>query len=56
MQPLTLADELVLSLTSANIILDCNWPDLPVDNDNLAIRAAMAFQEATSENFGVHLR
>ncbi len=56
MQPLTLADELVLSLTSANISLDCNRPDLPVNNNNLAIRAAMAFQEATSQTFGVHLR
>ena len=56
MQPLTLADELVLTPRAADIILDCNRPDLPVDKNNLAIRAALAFQEATSESFGVHLR
>ena len=51
MQPLTLADELVLTLTTADIALECNRPDLPVDKDNLAIRAAVAFQEATSQTF-----
>ena len=56
MQPLTLADELILTLGAADIILDCNRPDLPVDKNNLAIRAALAFQEATSESFGMHLR
>jgi 4-diphosphocytidyl-2-C-methyl-D-erythritol kinase len=55
-QPLTLADEVVLSLTSANITMECNRSDLPADRDNLAIRAAMAFQDATSQTFGVHLR
>ena len=56
MQPLTLADELVLTLTTADIALECNRPDLPLGKDNLAIRAAVAFQEATSQTFGVHLR
>ncbi len=56
MQPLTLADELVLTLTAADIALECNRPDLPLGKDNLAVQAAVAFQEATSQTFGVHLR
>jgi 4-diphosphocytidyl-2-C-methyl-D-erythritol kinase len=56
MQPLRLADELVLTLGAADISLACNRPDLPVDKSNLAVRAVLAFQEATSETFGVHLR
>lgn len=56
MQPLSLADELVLTLGGAGIALDCNRPDLPVDKSNLAVRAALAFQEAGSQTFGVHLK
>ena len=33
MQPLSLADELVLTLGTADITLDCNRPDLPVDKE-----------------------
>jgi 4-diphosphocytidyl-2-C-methyl-D-erythritol kinase len=56
MQPLSLADELVLTLGGADISLECNRTDLPVDKGNLAVRAALAFQEATSQRFGIHLR
>jgi 4-diphosphocytidyl-2-C-methyl-D-erythritol kinase len=56
MQPLSLADELVLTLGGAGIALECNRPDLPVDKSNLAVRAALAFQEAVSQRFGVHLK
>jgi 4-diphosphocytidyl-2-C-methyl-D-erythritol kinase len=56
MQSLTLADDLVITLGAADISLECNRPDLPSDKSNLAVRAALAFQEATSETFGVHLR
>ena len=56
MQPLSLADELVLTLRAAAISLECNRPDLPVDEGNLAVRAALAFQKATSQTFGLHLR
>ena len=53
MQPLSLADELVLTLGGLISSMECNRPDLPVDKDNLAVRAALAFQEATSQTFGV---
>lgn len=56
MQPLSLADELVLTLGATGITLECNRPDLPADEGNLAVRAALAFQEAASQTFGVHLR
>ena len=56
MQPLTLADELVLTLTSAGIILECDQPGLPLNQENLALRAAVAFQKATSRTLGVRLR
>jgi 4-diphosphocytidyl-2-C-methyl-D-erythritol kinase len=56
MQPLSLADELVVTLSEATITLECNRPDLPIDRDNLAVRAVFSFQEATSQTFGVHLK
>jgi 4-diphosphocytidyl-2-C-methyl-D-erythritol kinase len=56
MQPLSLADELVLTLGGTGVVLECNRPDLPVDTGNLAVRAALAFREAASETFGVHLK
>jgi 4-diphosphocytidyl-2-C-methyl-D-erythritol kinase len=56
MQPLTLADELVLTLAGADIALACNRPDLPLGQENLAVRAAVAFQEAASQTFGVRLQ
>lgn len=56
MQPLSLADELVVTLGGDEIRLECNRPDLPVDRSNLAIRAALAFQEAISQSFGMHLK
>jgi 4-diphosphocytidyl-2-C-methyl-D-erythritol kinase len=56
MQPLTLADELVLTPATADLSLECNRPELPLGKENLAIRAVMAFQRATSQTFGVHLK
>lgn len=56
MQPLSLADELVVTLAGDTITLECNRPELPVDQGNLAVRAALAFQEATAQTFGVRLK
>ncbi len=53
---LTLADQLVAELREqAGITLDANGADLGPDAENLAVRAAIAVLEATSQNFGVHL-
>lgn len=56
MQPVTLNDELAISHAAAGIGLECDHPDLPVDERNLAVRAAMAFQAAVSRRFGVRIR
>lgn len=56
MQPLTLADELVLTLSENDIVLECDQPDLPLGKDNLAYRAAEAFRKASSRTFGIHLK
>lgn len=56
MQPLTLADELILSLTGEVVHLDCDHPTLPRDDANLAVRAARLFQQEVGRPFGVHLR
>lgn len=56
LQALTLADELVISRQGSDIRLECNRLDLPQDEGNLAVRAALAFQEASGQRFGVYLR
>ncbi len=56
MQALTLADELTITRQGGDIHLECDRLDLPLDEGNLAVRAARAFQEASGQRFGVHLR
>jgi 4-diphosphocytidyl-2-C-methyl-D-erythritol kinase len=56
MQPLTLADELLVSLAGEGIALACDDPGLPSGEANLAWRAARLFQEETGQKPGVSLR
>ncbi|MBM4286640.1 MAG: 4-(cytidine 5'-diphospho)-2-C-methyl-D-erythritol kinase [Deltaproteobacteria bacterium] len=56
MQPLSLADELNLTVVGESLALECNHPDLPWDEGNLALRAALAFQESASQKFGLRIR
>jgi 4-diphosphocytidyl-2-C-methyl-D-erythritol kinase len=55
MQPLTLADELLVSLAGKGIALECDAPGLPSGEDNLAWRAARLFQEEMGQKLGVSL-
>jgi len=48
-----LYDEIVLDPTSADISLTCSDPALPVDDGNLALRAARRFFEALGRSGGV---
>lgn len=58
MQPLTLADDLELSLQKAGtaITLSCSHPELPTDARNLAVQAARLFRHSVGGRFGLHLR
>jgi 4-diphosphocytidyl-2-C-methyl-D-erythritol kinase len=55
MQPLTLADELNVSLGGEGIRLECDSPELPPGPENLVWRAASLFQEETGQHRGVLL-
>jgi 4-diphosphocytidyl-2-C-methyl-D-erythritol kinase len=55
MQPLTLADELTVSLEGIDIQLECDRPELPRREDNLVWRAAQRFQDETGQRLGVRL-
>ena len=55
MQPLTLADELTVTLDGEGIWLACDAPDLPCGPENLVWRAALRFQEETGLQQGVQL-
>jgi 4-diphosphocytidyl-2-C-methyl-D-erythritol kinase len=55
MQPLTLADELTVTLAGEGISLTCDGPELPQGEDNLVWRAARQFQEETGLTPGVRL-
>jgi 4-diphosphocytidyl-2-C-methyl-D-erythritol kinase len=55
MQPLTLADELILSRQGAGLSLECDHPELMQQEENLIWRAARAFEEATGRESGVHI-
>jgi 4-diphosphocytidyl-2-C-methyl-D-erythritol kinase len=48
-----LYDEIILNPTSAEICLTCSDPALPVDDGNLALRAARCFFEALGRSGGV---
>lgn len=51
-----LYDEILLNPASATIALRCSDPSLPVDDGNLAFRAARRFYEALGRSGGVEIR
>jgi 4-diphosphocytidyl-2-C-methyl-D-erythritol kinase len=55
MQPLTLADELTVSLGGEGIRLECDSPELPGVAENLVWRAARQFQDETGQKLGMLL-
>ncbi len=55
MQKLRLADKLTLRLTPEGISLTCDDPSLPVDEGNLAVRAARLFFQHTGRRGGVRM-
>jgi 4-diphosphocytidyl-2-C-methyl-D-erythritol kinase len=56
MQPLALADELIVSTAAApGLTLECDHPDLPRGEDNLVWRAALRFAQETEWQPAVHL-
>jgi len=55
MQPLTLADELTVTLGEDGIRLTCDAPELPCGEENLVWRAAARFQAETGQQPGVFL-
>jgi len=50
-----LYDEILLNPTSAGITLTCSDPSLPMDDGNLALRAARRFFEAVGRRGGVEI-
>jgi 4-diphosphocytidyl-2-C-methyl-D-erythritol kinase len=56
MQPLTLADELTVTLTGAGISLECDHSELPRGERNLVWRAARLFLDEAGLQRGVRLR
>jgi 4-diphosphocytidyl-2-C-methyl-D-erythritol kinase len=55
MQPLTLADELTVTLGGRGITLECDDPGLPTGEGNLAWRAAQNCAAAAGWEGGIHL-
>jgi 4-diphosphocytidyl-2-C-methyl-D-erythritol kinase len=55
MQPLSLADELTLTVGSGGISLACDGADLPQGRENLVWRAAENFLAASGLERGIHL-
>ncbi len=59
MQKLALYDHVQLEQVEERVFLECPDSDLPVNEDNIALRAAMLFrsslQERLPDNFGVHI-
>lgn len=55
MQPLTLADELTVTLAGEDINLRCEAAELPQGEENLVWRAAARFREETGQQFGMRL-
>lgn len=56
MQPLSLADELIITPTAPGIFLDCDQPGIPRGPGNLVWQAAMEFQQATGRKVGAHIQ
>lgn len=55
MQTISLADLVTLENTGEQISVTCSIPDLPVNEENLAFRAAMALKEAGGYPGGVRI-
>jgi 4-diphosphocytidyl-2-C-methyl-D-erythritol kinase len=55
MQPLTLADELTVTLMGSDLAFECDQPGLPQGPENLVWRAASQFQAETGRKQGVRL-
>jgi 4-diphosphocytidyl-2-C-methyl-D-erythritol kinase len=55
MQPLALADELIVAPVGEGIRLTCDHPDLPRGEGNLVWQAAQRFARETGQPAGVHL-
>jgi 4-diphosphocytidyl-2-C-methyl-D-erythritol kinase len=55
MQPLTLADELTVSLCGKDIRLECDAPELSCGAENLVWRAAEQFQDESGQKLGMLL-
>jgi 4-diphosphocytidyl-2-C-methyl-D-erythritol kinase len=56
LQPLSLADELTVSLGGGGISLECEAPGLPRDESNLVWQAALRFEEASGLKLRVRFR
>jgi 4-diphosphocytidyl-2-C-methyl-D-erythritol kinase len=55
MQPLSLADELTVSLGGAGLSLECDSPELPQGAANLVWQAVLRFMAAAGRKIGVRL-
>jgi 4-diphosphocytidyl-2-C-methyl-D-erythritol kinase len=55
MQPLTLADELTVTLGDSGITLNCDHPELPPGEGNLVWQAVLRFQQETQGQGGVEV-
>jgi len=55
MQPLSLADELTVTRAASGVILECDHPQLPLDESNLVRRAALSFEEETGLKVKAHI-
>jgi 4-diphosphocytidyl-2-C-methyl-D-erythritol kinase len=56
MQPLRLADELLIRPAGTGVTLECDDPRVPLGEENLAVQAAMSFGREWGGRLGVHLR
>lgn len=55
MQPLSLADELSIRPGGTGVTLECNDPRIPAGEENLAVRAALAYGREWGRRLGVHI-
>jgi len=55
MAPLDFGDEITLQLRKTGLVLECDNPNLPTDESNLAYRAAAALRAATGIEKGVKI-
>jgi len=56
MQAVDLSDELLLEVKGEGIRVQCDHPELPAGEDNLAWKAARLYQEETGDRFGLEIR